>query len=165
MPRVLHDLRYPVQAGRCASSVWSGEPARCRWCDQPARPGSPWCGHRCEDEYRRNHWWDQAREAAVTRDGGCCVRCGLGPGTRTVARLLLRALIPMGPVEAARLWQGQPWRCFAQACELEVNHIEPRVGRGYASGCHHHLEGLETLCHRCHVHTTSAQHGARRAVG
>ncbi|MCU1454052.1 MAG: 67, gp67 [Acidimicrobiales bacterium] len=93
------------------------------------------------------------------------MRCGLGPQVRTLARLLLRALIPMGPVEAARLWQGPAWRSFVQACELEVNHVEPRLGRGYQAGCHHHLDGLETLCHRCHVQVTSAQHalGGSRA--
>lgn len=39
----------------------------------------------------------------------------------------------------------------------EVNHIAPRRGRGYRRGCHHHLDNLESLCHRCHVIVTAEQ--------
>lgn len=46
---------------------------------------------------------------------------------------------------------------------LEVNHIAPRVGRGYGFGCWNHLENLETLCHDCHVKVTNAQRAARAA--
>jgi 5-methylcytosine-specific restriction endonuclease McrA len=45
---------------------------------------------------------------------------------------------------------------------LEVNHIVPREGRGYGRGCWHHLDGLETLCHDCHVETTRQQAQERR---
>ncbi len=162
MTRFPDDDRYPAQAGRCALSPWSGDPRRCRWCDQPARPDQAWCGLRCEDGYRRNHWWDHARQAAIVRDGSCCVRCGLGPDTPTVAKLVLRALVPMGPVDAARLWRTPDFRALQAASSLEVNHRVPRRGRGYHAGCHHHLDGLETLCHRCHVAETNAQQGAAR---
>jgi hypothetical protein len=40
---------------------------------------------------------------------------------------------------------------------LEVNHIDPRVGQGYNSGCWNHQDNLETLCHKCHVKTTRRQ--------
>lgn len=160
MTRRPDDARYPAQAGSCALSAWSGRPDRCRWCDGAARPGTPWCGIRCEDEYRRNHWWDHAREAAVVRDGGCCVRCGLGPAAVTEAKLLLRALIPMGPVDAARLWRTPAFRALKEAAVLEVNHVVPRRGAGYHAGCHHHLDVLETLCHRCHVAATNVQRAA-----
>ncbi len=40
---------------------------------------------------------------------------------------------------------------------LEVNHIEPRRGAGYENGCHHHQDGLETLCHQHHLVITSLQ--------
>jgi 5-methylcytosine-specific restriction endonuclease McrA len=46
---------------------------------------------------------------------------------------------------------------------LEVNHIEPRVGKGYGFGCWNHPENLETLCHNCHVKVTNRQAAARRA--
>lgn len=45
---------------------------------------------------------------------------------------------------------------------LEVNHIEPRVGKGYGWGCWNHLDNLETLCHDCHVLVTNAQRQGRR---
>ena len=47
---------------------------------------------------------------------------------------------------------------------LEVNHIEPRKGAGYGPGCHHHLDGLETLCHACHLEVTAAQLAEWRQV-
>lgn len=40
---------------------------------------------------------------------------------------------------------------------LEVNHIIPRMGRGYGTGCQHHQTNLETLCHNCHVKITNEQ--------
>lgn len=43
--------------------------------------------------------------------------------------------------------------------DLEVNHIEPRRGRGYSNGCHNHQDNLETLCHDCHVKVTCEQQG------
>ncbi len=52
-------------------------------------------------------------------------------------------------------------RCGARhRAKLEVHHVEPRRGRGYGAGCHHHLDLLETLCHRCHVAETNAQRQA-----
>ncbi|AMS03558.1 HNH endonuclease [Gordonia phage Guacamole] len=47
---------------------------------------------------------------------------------------------------------------------LEVNHIVPRVGRGYGFGCHNHQSNLETLCHDCHLVVTKQQAAERRAA-
>jgi hypothetical protein len=47
---------------------------------------------------------------------------------------------------------------------LECNHIVPLVGSGYENGCIHHLDGLETLCHDCHVAETTRQIRERREV-
>lgn len=54
-------------------------------------------------------------------------------------------------------------RCVLCGCKngLEVNHITPRRGRGYGTGCHNHLDNLETLCHDCHVRVTKRQRRAR----
>lgn len=161
MARTQDDQRYPEEAGVCALSRWSGDPASCRWCDAPTRSGGPWCGHLCEDEYRRNHWWDHARAAAAVRDGERCVRCGLGPEIPMLAKLLLRALVPMGARQAASLWRSPGWAALRQACTLEVHHVVAREGCGYGAGCHHHLDGLETLCHRCHAVTTAQQQHER----
>ncbi|MBI3743353.1 MAG: HNH endonuclease [Chloroflexi bacterium] len=46
---------------------------------------------------------------------------------------------------------------------MEVNHIKPLKGRGYRIGCAHHLDNLQTLCHRCHVDVTKQQRASRTA--
>lgn len=33
---------------------------------------------------------------------------------------------------------------------LQVHHKTPVLGRHGETGCHHHIDGLETLCLRCH---------------
>lgn len=40
---------------------------------------------------------------------------------------------------------------------LEVNHEIPILGRHAENGCHHHVTGLSTLCHSCHVKVTRQQ--------
>ncbi len=82
-----------------------------------------------------------------------------------MAKLLLRALVPMGPIEAARLWRSTEWQALRQACVLEVHHVVAGQGNGYGAGCHHHLRGLETLCHRCHAAITAEQQRASRKTG
>ncbi len=64
------------------------------------------------------------------------------------------------PYTAARLVLDQALR----AVQLEVNHLTPILGRHAEFGCHHHLDGLETLCHRCHVAETARQFGYRTAA-
>jgi hypothetical protein len=49
------------------------------------------------------------------------------------------------------------------AARLEVNHKVPILGRHGQSGCHHHLDGVETLCRRCHLVETARQFGHRIA--
>jgi 5-methylcytosine-specific restriction endonuclease McrA len=46
--------------------------------------------------------------------------------------------------------------------DLEVNHTRPRRGQGYTTGCHHHLDLLETLCRVCHVEETARQRRQRK---
>ncbi len=45
---------------------------------------------------------------------------------------------------------------------LEVNHRDPRVGKGYGYSCAHHGENLQVLCHAHHVEVTNTQRLARR---
>ena len=63
------------------------------------------------------------------------------------------------PAAMARA-NGRCQRCGARA--HEVNHREPLVGRGYHSGCVHHPDNLEPLCHDCHVAETTKQLYDRR---
>lgn len=106
----------------CALSTWTGDPARCRWCDKPLpEDRTRFCGPRCSDEAQRNHDFDEARSAARQRDGYQCVRCG-------------------------------------STEDLEVHHAAERaMGRHAVAGCWHHLDGLLTLCRRCHAVETARQ--------
>lgn len=92
-----------------------------------------WCSTDCSLAIWRQHDWNGARKAAKKRDGYRCVQCGKGDDVDHLLR-----------------------------SRLEVNHIEPRVGRGYGFGCWNHLDNLETLCHDCHVIVTKAQAAERR---
>ena len=65
---------------------------------------------------------------------------------------------------AALKRDGKCVRC-GSTNQLEVNHIVPRNGQGYGPGCWHHLEGLETLCHECHVKVTTEQRRSAKYHG
>lgn len=124
-----------------------------------------WCSNECESVVRGEHDWSVARRLAVERDGGRCVRCG-GDGSEqrpkrwyTVERPQAESLfgVRIGWRETISVpGHKLPW--------LEVNHIDPRVGRGYLWGCHNHLANLETLCHGCHVVETKRQAAQRRGA-
>lgn len=98
-----------------------------------------WCSNECSKVYPNNHVWGYARVAAFNRDGSRCCVCGF-------------ASRHTGPDPHMR-WNN--W--------LEVNHIIPRDGARYGSGCHHHLSDLETLCHLCHVEVTKQQRAMKKS--
>lgn len=158
---------------RCDVVPFSGQPGVCRRCGS-ALTGrrTAWCSDECEREWQRNHYWQMARPATVTRDGHCCVKCGSTGTTRRHAR----RVSVRNTAEMRRLGltlEGDPRSAIVGRSAyvyvytthriwLEVNHIEPRVGQGYNAGCHHHLTNLETLCHPCHVIETTRQGRERR---
>lgn len=124
-----------------------------------------WCSDACQDQFRAEHDWGCARQAALVRDRFRCVRCG-GDGSdarpdrwlwmqRAQARRVLG--IEISYFDAVQVRANRlPW--------LEVNHITPRCGGGYQWGCWNHQANLETLCHGCHVAETNRQAAERRGV-
>lgn len=115
----------------CSASAWAGDPTRCRWCDgELTGRRTRWCSNECANAFGRNHWWSAASAAAKRRDSHRCVECGSGPGA-----------IDTGEWASVR---RKPVR-------LEVHHRVPVLGRHDKSGCHHHLDGLVTLCAPCHL--------------
>jgi 5-methylcytosine-specific restriction endonuclease McrA len=128
-------LPYDIAAGVCAAC---GESL--------VRRQKRWCSKECEQIYHRNHYWSFARKAAVKRDGGRCVKCGWTQESWDQLRngqLILWSrtiLLRRGP---------DNW--------LEVNHIIPRMGAGYGTGCWNHQSNLQVLCHPCHVKVTNRQ--------
>ena len=144
--------------------AWPPEPGRCVWCaGQLPKRARRWCAGDCQDEFTRQHGWQMARAAAIRRDGGRCIKCGHDgtvPG-EDLSFALLALLSPRLTYEQRRrhltlVSQQQPlWR-------LEVNHRDPVLGRHGEFGCHHHLDGLETVCHPCHLDITAEQFGHYR---
>lgn len=150
-------------AGRCSLLMYEGVVGVCARCGRVLTGRRrKWCGDDCERAWQRNHIWSMAKEWAKRRDGYRCVRCG-GDGSpwlekfddpRVAARVLGLELPPGEVVH--RVWRNVK--------KLEVNHVEPRNGRGYNSGCHNHLSNLETLCRPCHVVETGLQRLRRREL-
>lgn len=163
-----------------------GDPPRtCHACETPlplTRSGRPhkgrrWCSEECSRSWARNHVWAVARDAAVSRDGGRCVRTDRHEDEETVrADLAAQAEELRAELDEYHrreisdhdydLWRDLLRRRRALDAELqerigtrdlEVNHREPRNGDGYGVGCWHHLDNLETLCHGCHVEETTRQ--------
>ncbi len=176
---------YPIEraAMACELTRWSGEPGVCRWCSS-ALSGrrTAWCSFGCEQTFRENHDWSVARVAALKRDNYACVRCGrIGwndlphglLGGTLMKRRDTRWVPPMlhidawrkaeAPAFAVALQREHAWWILGVTHEpnnashdLEVNHKTPVRGKRLY-GCQHHLEGIETLCRRCHYAETAAQ--------
>ena len=126
--------RSPTEQGTCGAC---GKPLMGRnlwFCPTPyGKADSP--GESCRATYAVNHFWGEARAAALRRAAGRCTCCGTVCSSKRDGYGRTR-------------YQG-----------MEVNHIIPRNGRGYGSGCHNHQENLEALCHACHLAVTAAQRG------
>lgn len=154
----------------CGVVPFLGQPGVCRRCGtELTGRRTAWCSDDCEVEWQRNHYWQMARPAAVKRDGGKCVRCGgNGAQRRHMKRIFVGHTWAMKQIGLEFIGPGRDYYQELQIITyvpwLEVNHIEPRAGRGYNSGCHHHLTNLETLCHACHVVETKRQGRERRLI-
>jgi hypothetical protein len=127
----------------CTASSWEGDPKRCRWCNgELTGRQRRWCGE-CGNEFGRNHLWSWASNAAKRRDNYQCVVCRRDP------REVYEEKLELGwvPREAHRF------------LILQVHHRVPVLGRHAETGCHHHLDGLETLCAHHHL---ERHHGTRK---
>lgn len=59
----------------CPLFAWSG-PGHCGGCDKPLGSARRrWCSDACTKSFLQQHSWQDARAAAIKRDGGC-VHCG-----------------------------------------------------------------------------------------
>lgn len=121
-------------------------PGTCVGCAKPlplrpdgtVHPLRRWCGDDCGRSYGRNHWWTAARFTA-----------------------LMRASVGWNP-DLSLYWIICD-QCGQQATSPEVNHVEPRIGAGYGTGCWNHQTNLQVLCHDCHVQETARQKRERIA--
>lgn len=128
----------------CTASSWEGDETRCRWCDKTLSGRQRrWCSHECANLFGRNHWWSWASKAAKKRDGNQCIECKQDP-----------LIVFAAKVEAG--WSEDAARKFMI---LETDHVEQILGRHAQTGCHHHLDGLRTLCAHHHL---ERHHGPRQ---
>jgi hypothetical protein len=143
-------------------------PGTCDWDGTPLTGRQRrWCSAACATAAFDNHSWTYAREAALRRDRHTCQRCGYQrppqPNWRDFADADQSALTAHGGADAAYWDAYNTWRRNLRA--LEVNHKTPILGLHGHSGCHHHLDGLETLCDRpCHLEETNRQRRDRAAT-
>ena len=129
----------------------------CAWCAEPLPPRRRmWCSDRCGDAFWANHWWSVARSAAKRRDRYRCRRCGTRAPKRP-SRAAFRT-------ESAYKTAMRAYRAARRTERLEVNHIDPALGRHAQLSCVHHLDNLETLCPACHKVHTSALRTARASA-
>lgn len=115
----------------CFLSRWRGDPKRCRWCNAEL-PGrrTRWCSNECSLQYDRNHVWSVASHVRKREDHDRCVECEGFTPTEAYDAALHR-----GEMAYARRYR-----------KLEVHHLTPILGRHGEIGCHHHQDGLRTLC-------------------
>lgn len=148
---------------------WPTPERCCAWCgNELPKRSRRWCSRDCSDDFTRQHNWQWARDAAKARDRHRCVKCGHDPAA--IEQQALAALTALHVIRIATLppigrHSLLPHTIVARhraTWRLEVNHITPVLGRHGTFGCHHHLDGLETLCHPCHLDVTAEQFGHRR---
>jgi 5-methylcytosine-specific restriction endonuclease McrA len=142
------ELRPALMPG-CVLLPYDTAAGHCRACGENLpNANRTWCSVDCRLMYERNHYWRAARHAAAARDGFTCLKCGWGEGEFYEHGQMVFWSRPMLTGRGPDNW-------------IEVNHIVPRAGEGYGTGCGHHQSNLETLCHRCHVKVTRMQRVAR----
>jgi 5-methylcytosine-specific restriction endonuclease McrA len=139
-------MRYPAWM-TCSLLPYGDTIGVCPVCGTRLTTGQRrWCSTECSRFYTRNHYWPNARAAALNRDGHRCVKC---QWSKELFDQLAGGQYFLWSRATLKLCKDDNW--------LEVNHIVPRAGEGYGMGCHHHQSNLETLCHKCHVKVTRRQ--------
>jgi 5-methylcytosine-specific restriction endonuclease McrA len=63
----------------------------------------------------------------------------------------------VGRVRALRRDRFTCQHCGDRGPGMQVNHIEPCLGKHSLGGCWHHLENLEAICPSCHQGVTRRQ--------
>lgn len=150
---------------------------RCYLCGKVLPKGARrWCSNACSTTWWRNHLWREANAAAQKRDDYTCRHCGATKYVTLAGTKTLNVLATTCRCGADWVGDKLSGTCTATAdigrrvgghyvlityVDLEVNHRDPLVGAGYANSCRHHLDGLETLCHPCHVKVTNRQRSER----
>jgi hypothetical protein len=133
----------------CSASKWEGDTSLCRWCNgELPKRRTRWCSDDCSWSFTRNHMWSSASRAARKRDGDMCVECRMYPRDARDKAL------------ADHLQPAQARRYLV----LQVHHKTPVLGQHGVFGCHHHLDGLETVCLHHHLERHHGDQNAQLAI-
>ena len=123
----------------------------CDWCGAELPPRHRrWCSDACVRAFLYNHRWEDARVEALRRAEVRWTEPGkFGHPIVHVAHMCAHC----GDVLEQSEWT-------AGGHVVEVNHKVPVLGKHALMGCHHHQDGLEVLCRRCHKDVTRRQRAA-----
>lgn len=148
----------------CPLAFGPNDQRRCVWCGERITTGrrdKRWCRQQCVDDYAANHWWGKARRRRLELDGYRCTRCD-AIGSQALEALLLWILgAPSMKALDLDEWDRNEWRAWRFDHRAEVNHRTAVLGRHHTTTCAHHVDGLETLCHSCHLDETDEQYRER----
>lgn len=160
----------------CSLLLFTDIPGRCQYCgDILPKYRRRWCDDECSLLVATNHVWTLAKRAVYLRDASKCQMCGCHVWNsvdiyKHPERPRQQHISFLGDPEGYRRSHAEyaaaieQWQLSMKPFMAEVNHIVPRNGGGYNSGCHNHLDNLQLLCHRCHVGVTKQQRADRKSV-
>lgn len=162
-----HEIALP-ESGKAPS----GRPI-CRWCKSEILTGTgrrKWCSKKCVDEYLVRKLPSAARQQTFARDRGVCAVCRIDTErVRRIRDLLWTRAHYFSPTHG-QWWTTETakarWGRFAEWIAenvaasgaqrgvhlWEADHVVPVAEGGGTCG----LEGLRTLCKRCHGRETGA---------
>lgn len=113
------------------------KPNGCGWCGRKLKGRQTrWCSRTCAREFTANHRFTQAKAAVK----------------KPITWYLCANANENGNGHAYG-----PEGCEGFTQKIEINHIEPCIGKQGVWGCHHHLDNLEGLCKPCHLAATATQ--------
>lgn len=141
-----------VNVLKCSLSPWTGDPERCRWCNERGCSRfRRFCSRECVTTYADNHMYARGRLIVLDATRAPC-QCGVGIRIEGLT-LPHRHCTSCGRCEGQLLEVGD---------KLTVDHVDPRWGIPMGQpNCIHHLANLRPLCWSEHALKNRRMNGER----